>query len=438
MKKLTLLIILALVIKIILALIIPISYDEAYYWVWGQNLQWSYYDHPPFVSLLLKLGNIFNFENIKGGIRLPALLMSHGTLLLWIQISKNWLKNEEDVFYFALLQLAFPLLGVGGIVVTPDLPLLFFWSLCCLVFLQLIKNNSWLEYSLLGLCLGLGFSSKYHIVLFFISGCVYLTFQKKWHTLKLKYILYSFIFYFIGSFPVWYWNFQNNFQSFRFQLNHGLGRSEYLPEWTLDYILGQLIIVSPWILYWAYKGISRKNIYLSSLAFTPLVFFFLTSFRGHVEANWPITAYSAILLLAFIGGLSKKSILIHCLFWISLVGGLTTYIVWPDKKNPTNPIVEQFKYESYTGMLEKFKPLYAGRYQMASVLWLNSNKPVYKLRGLSRFDFFDTMPGSLPKEKNFFLMVDNQMIIDPDSNLQYNLEQVFYDELITIYKVTQE
>ena len=22
--------------------------DEAYYWLWGQHLDWSYYDHPPF------------------------------------------------------------------------------------------------------------------------------------------------------------------------------------------------------------------------------------------------------------------------------------------------------------------------------------------------------------------------------------------------------
>lgn len=437
MKKLSLLLILGFIIKLFLAFLIPISYDEAYYWIWGQNLQWSYYDHPPFVALLLKIGNWFNLSNIKGGIRIPGLILSHGTLIIWIHLAKKYLKKDEDIFIFAMLLLSFPLLGVGGIIITPDLPLLFFWSLCFAVFIELLNKRTIKEYALIGILLGLGFASKYHIVLFFLSGCIYLTFDKKWKSIQLKLIPVSFIFFFLGSFPVWLWNINNDFQSFRFQLNHGLGKSNYMPEWTADYILGQLLIISPWIIYWAYKGINKKNLLLAALAFTPVVFFLITSFRGHVEANWPITAYAAFLMLAISGGLPRRSALIHCAVWTVLVSSIVIYISWPGKANDLNPIMEQFKYEKYTEFTKKYSPLYAGRYQMASILWINSGEPIYKLRGLSRFDFFDTLPGSLPKEQEYYLMVDNQMIFDPDSKLLYSLEQVFIDDLITIYKVTQ-
>ena len=32
---------------------LPLHYDEAYYWVWTQRLDFSYFDHPPMIAWLL-------------------------------------------------------------------------------------------------------------------------------------------------------------------------------------------------------------------------------------------------------------------------------------------------------------------------------------------------------------------------------------------------
>jgi hypothetical protein len=40
----------SLILKLALAAVIPLTNDEAYYWVWAQHMQWSFYDHPPFVA----------------------------------------------------------------------------------------------------------------------------------------------------------------------------------------------------------------------------------------------------------------------------------------------------------------------------------------------------------------------------------------------------
>ena len=39
---------------------LQIHFDEAYYWVWSQNLQLSYFDHPPMIAYLIKLTTLFS------------------------------------------------------------------------------------------------------------------------------------------------------------------------------------------------------------------------------------------------------------------------------------------------------------------------------------------------------------------------------------------
>src|SRR6201999_368349 len=36
--------------KLAFSAIVPPGYDDAYYWLWGQHLQWSYLDHAPMVG----------------------------------------------------------------------------------------------------------------------------------------------------------------------------------------------------------------------------------------------------------------------------------------------------------------------------------------------------------------------------------------------------
>jgi hypothetical protein len=43
----------SLFLKLILALIVPLALDEYYYFLWGNQLSLSYYDHPPLVGWLM-------------------------------------------------------------------------------------------------------------------------------------------------------------------------------------------------------------------------------------------------------------------------------------------------------------------------------------------------------------------------------------------------
>lgn len=400
--------IVSLVLKLLLAALIPLSQDESYYWVWSKNLQLSYYDHPGFVAWLLKLGQIF--ESFGHAVRWPAVFLSHLTLLVWIFILKEFF-DFEKVEKWLLLTLLIPFTGIGSIVVTPDLPLIFFWSTSTYCTIQILKKPSYLNYLLLGVSLGLGFCSKYHIVLFVPPLILFTVWNKKWDLLHPVKILVLAAAGLVACSPVLIWNFQNDFASFKFQLAHGFVRPEYSPTWTIEYIAAQILLITPFVFFAAMK--KTKNEYqqlIQFLSFGTILFFLFTSFKAATEANWPIAAYLGFIALAVASANYKKIFKYTLYYWtlIYIVIGLALFV--PNLEY-TAKIKEPSQYLKYNNLVSEFQPLFVDSYQLASSLWYNTKTPVYKLRETNRFDLFDTLEGSTPRTVKFFMMLrtDNDL-----------------------------
>src|SRR5690606_40617625 len=45
------------VLNLVQASITELIYDEAYYWYYAQDLAWGYFDHPPMVAFIVRLGS---------------------------------------------------------------------------------------------------------------------------------------------------------------------------------------------------------------------------------------------------------------------------------------------------------------------------------------------------------------------------------------------
>lgn len=405
--------ILTLLLKLGLAALLPLSPDEAYYWIWSQYLQLSYYDHPPFVAWLFYLGHFFDFWGQM--IRWPAVILGHGTLAIWYLILKNhfpWEKFRQ----FYILALLSPLIGFGSLVVTPDIPLVFFWSLAIYFFLQALWEQKPQDYFLLGVSLGLGFCSKYHIVLFVPLVFVYLLISGKWRQVSLLKTLWTLLGGLLFSLPVLMWNWQNDFISFRFQLHHGLGQAAHWePEWTYGYVLAEFLLLFPWIVFCALKArITERFQVLSYLAWGPLIFFFFSSFRGAVELNWPIAAFPAVFALVLFSPKSKLATSFTGYFWGGFYILIFAAVLLLPVHNPlAKGLREPFRFRPLARLQEQYHPLYTGTYQMASTIWYENRKPIYKLRDMSRFDFFDTLPNSMPQEDTFYLIQENWSVL-PD------------------------
>src|SRR3981081_1326481 len=67
--------ILALVaLRLVPAAWTPLTFDEAYYWMWSKHLAFGYYDHPPMVALVIRAGTLTAGDTELGGRRVALLL----------------------------------------------------------------------------------------------------------------------------------------------------------------------------------------------------------------------------------------------------------------------------------------------------------------------------------------------------------------------------
>src|SRR5437868_6420633 len=117
----------ALAVKTILLPIIPITPDEAYYFAWARHPALSYFDHPPFIAWIMTMA--MTLWNTTVCIRWTGVIFSHFGYIPWIGILNRLGFSERAKIYWILSLLLGPLVGLGGFVITPDVPLTFFWSL---------------------------------------------------------------------------------------------------------------------------------------------------------------------------------------------------------------------------------------------------------------------------------------------------------------------
>lgn len=391
-----------LLLKIGLSTLLPLAPDEAYYWVWSQNPQLSYFDHPGMVAWLFRLGHIF--AGIPQGERIPAIILNHSLLLVWFEILRK-LWNPDLTKTWLLLVVASPFLGLGSILVTPDSPVLFFVSMAIYCFIQQQRTQKIYWSALLGLSLGVGFCSKYHIVLLALSILLYVAFERKWKLIKPADWTLLIVGGLIGCAPVLIWNAQNDFMSFKFQLNHGLGKSEWPPHWTGDYVVGQLLIFFPSLLFLFAKGFRFQKLRLFFwIALLPWVFFLFSSFRGAVQGNWPIVSYHAALVLVVAAHRSWAHLKFLMIFWLVAEVFVVSQWVYPWWSTAPDKLREVHEIRSHIEELKAYRPLYGGSYQISSILWYYSDEPIYKLKGMSRFDYFDQLEAAVPTQTRFYVL----------------------------------
>lgn len=414
----------SLIVKSVIGGFLPLSPDEAYYWVWSHHLQLSFYDHPPFVSWLFLLGQMF--EGVGEFVRLPGILLAHATVVCWWALLREHITEIQLRFFVGLLLLS-PLTGWGALIVTPDTGLLFFWSLSLYLSLRVLKYQTLRSYCLFGLALGLGGVSKYQMILFIPCLVLALFLVKRWREIRLAGVIIAALSAFVMISPVLLWNYWNDWISFQFQFAHGLGKRDWNPSWPLSYLLTQIFLVFPIPLWFALRvAISKRfspiSQFLLPFAFFPVLFFFLSSFRGPVEANWPLVAYPSIYGLAVMQD-QLRGLKITILVWSFAFAVIASEFLmpWFPFRHNGREIFEGPRLgKALRPLIKEDDVLYARTYQTASLISFYLKKRVYKLKGFNRKDFFDSLPASEPTTSEFVIVVKK----NEDLPKQYGRYQV--------------
>ncbi|NIQ09886.1 MAG: glycosyl transferase family 39, partial [Gammaproteobacteria bacterium] len=65
---------LGLAFKLLLAVLLPLTTDEAYFLIWARHLDYGFYDHPPMVGWWL--AGLLSLADTDWWLRIPAVILS--------------------------------------------------------------------------------------------------------------------------------------------------------------------------------------------------------------------------------------------------------------------------------------------------------------------------------------------------------------------------
>jgi hypothetical protein len=225
------------------AIYLNTGFDEAYYYLYTQNLNWSYFDHPPLVALTTGLGVWLTGAVTPFTIRIGSVLLYTGTLIFSYLTSKRLFGDRAATLTLGILT-TIPIFQIAfGILTLPDNALMFFWSACLYVAATEFFPSSDLDnkpykptyrLAIIGLLVGLAFLGKYHGVILG-AGLVLFCLLSPRHRSALFSIwtLAAITLFAIAISPVLFWNYQHEFASFRFQSGRAVPSQGYNFEQLL-------------------------------------------------------------------------------------------------------------------------------------------------------------------------------------------------------------
>ncbi|MFZ5519495.1 MAG: ArnT family glycosyltransferase [Candidatus Zhuqueibacterota bacterium] len=302
-KKTYLLIFLITLFRLIYINLVPLVPQEAYYWKYAKHPALSYFDHPPMAAWMIALFTWIGGDSLFF-IRLGSVLYSAGLMLLVHQIAWRLFRDEKLAFWSVAVINCTVLFSIGATVITPDVPLLFFWALMTFSLVRLIESDHPGWWYLAGVALGLGLLSKYSAILIVPGIFIFLLLSPKHRRWLATVHPYAAVVVALIVFsPVVIWNFQHDWASFMFQSSDRFAQMKRLRLDFLFQLIGsQLGMLTPYVFFllvtgWAAIGvwsIKEKNQPYSLLFWIALpvyAVFTLSSLRSLVKMNWLAPAY---------------------------------------------------------------------------------------------------------------------------------------------------
>jgi 4-amino-4-deoxy-L-arabinose transferase-like glycosyltransferase len=133
--------------------------DEAQYWFWSQTPAWGYFSKPPMIAWVIGLtSGVCGPE--EHCVRLGAPIFHAGTTVVLFLIGRA-LYGAGVGLMAAAAYATLPGVALSSLLITTDVPLLFFWSVALLATVHLLERRSVAWGVVWGLVMGLGLLSKY-------------------------------------------------------------------------------------------------------------------------------------------------------------------------------------------------------------------------------------------------------------------------------------
>jgi 4-amino-4-deoxy-L-arabinose transferase-like glycosyltransferase len=342
-------------VRLWVAAVTPLAPDEAYYWVWSRALAAGYLDHPPMVALWIRAGTELAGSNALGVRLFGPLSAALGSWLLYDAAERLFPGRGAGLTAAALLN-ATLVLGVGAVIMTPDTPLLLFWTATLWAGARLASGGApgwWLA---AGVFSGLALLSKYTAAFLPIGlGLFAIIAVPRWWRRPGPWVgglIAGLLFL-----PVVLWNSHREWVGF---LRQGGRVADWRPERAVGFLAeltgGQIGLATPGIFVLLVAGVimairvtarSREPAWslLAALSVPPVLVFLQHAFGDRVQGNWPAILYPAAAVAAsgLVAPAWRRLTWPSCGLGFAITAIVYAHVVtgWPGSFGARDPVARQ-------------------------------------------------------------------------------------------------
>jgi 4-amino-4-deoxy-L-arabinose transferase-like glycosyltransferase len=321
--------------RLVIAASTPLHFDEAYYWLWSKNLAGGYYDHPPAVAFVIRLGTMLAGDG-ELGVRFGSILLALPMTWAVYRTADILFANQRIAMSAAIFLNLTLMVAFGTIIVTPDAPLMTASGFVLYFLAKVLDTRSGAWWLAVGAAAGIALLSKYTALYFgvSISLCLVLVPElRRWLLTPWPYIGGAVA---IALFvPTLAWNAQHDWASFYKQF----GRT-HIDDFTLRYIAellpAQIGLATPSIFFLGTAGLfamlygrggtRSTRVLLGVMVWPIFIYFVWHSLHARVQGNWLAPIYPAFVIIAAVAaedldwqGLTKR-LVDHSRHWATAIG----------------------------------------------------------------------------------------------------------------------
>lgn len=278
-----------------------LHYDEAQYWEWAQQLDWSYYSKGPLVAWSIALSTGL-FGHGEWQVRLFGWI-AHGVFLVLIFcFARDVWGNRAAAWWATLIAATIPVFFTLGLVMTTDNYLFVFWTWALWAMyraLFMARPGAWIE---VGFAVGLGALTKLSIGLLPAFAGLWVVARADlrphlknpllWGGLLLMLLIMS---------PMLYWNSTHDWVMLRHELGH-VENEDFSVARGFELLASQVLAFSPLVVLLAVGSLYRPpqdsgRLFLWGLSLLWIAFFIFKAMGGKVQINWPAASFIALVIL---------------------------------------------------------------------------------------------------------------------------------------------
>ena len=286
-----------------LAIVLPVSGDEAYYWDCSRHPDWATYDQPP-LMMLAPIPFRALFGETALGVRGPAILASFLIGVFLLPLARRLGGGPREAAWTYLLLNATPLFLFGSFYASTDIGMMagYLGATWAAVAIAQGERRAWWGF---GVAVALGFLAKFPAVLVLPALIPVLASRKARAHLRTPVPYLAGALSLALTAPVWTWGAQHDWVNITFQLQQRHNRGPLTAVYLLEFVAFVALLTSPplfaalataWWRAWRRRDPAWNAVLVG--AAVPFVFFGYVALREDISPHWagPGIVLAAIVL----------------------------------------------------------------------------------------------------------------------------------------------